>query len=623
VGTVFKLAPNGNGGWTETILHSFRAQSANDGAGPLAGLIMDAAGNLYGATYLGGAGAGGTVFELSTSDGVNWTENVLYSFCSISNCADGVSPIGGVVMDNAGNLYGVTQYAHNGTNTAAVFKLSPGSGVYTATQLAQMCCQPRGGLTMDAAGNLYGNTTIGGSANEGTVFELVPTGGGYAFEVLYTFCTQPLCPDSSNPAADLIVDSFGNLYGTTEGGAYGNPVAFKLSPPTGNGWTYTVLSPIPATTSNLNPSALTMDTAGNLYGTYPAAGSFGGHVFKLSPGANGYTGTVVYTFCSLSNCADGGNPQSGVIIDAAGNLYGTTTNGGNVNNVICSDWGSGCGVIFQLSANGSPTLSVSKSGGGSGTVTSTPQGIDCGATCIASFAPGTQVTLTATAASGSQFAGWGGACSGTGTCTLTMNSSQNVAANFTQITYPLSVSEIGNGIVASSPGAINCPSTCSANFQVGTQVTLTATPAAGWAFTGWSGACSGTGTCTLTMNSSQSVSATFTQNLSYSLSVSLIGGPGGKVTSAPSGIDCGSTCSTSFAAGTQVTLTASPAKGWGLAGWGGVCNGIGGCTVTLNASTSVSASFSTLFGSVAGPVMTSPSDAPALPPALIGPLPND
>jgi hypothetical protein len=189
--------------------------------------------------------------------------------------------------------------------------------------------------------------------------------------------------------------------------------------------------------------------------------------------------------------------------------------------------------------------------------------------------------------------------------------------------FEVTVSEMGGGKVTSSPSGIDCPTGCSAILPAGTQVTLTATPAHDWTFTGWGGACSGTGTCTLTMNSSQSVGATFTHNFVYAVLVSVVGNAGGKVTSSPTGIDCGTTCRASFAPGAQVTLTASPAKGWGFAGWGDACNGIGGCTVTLDACTNVSASFSTLFGSVADPVVTSPSDAPALPPALIGPLPND
>jgi Divergent InlB B-repeat domain len=226
---------------------------------------------------------------------------------------------------------------------------------------------------------------------------------------------------------------------------------------------------------------------------------------------------------------------------------------------------------------------------GSGTVTSSPSGINCPSTCSAGFAAGTPVTLTATPASGWVFSSWGGACSGNGGCTVTMNSPQSVSATFVQA-VPLSVSVTGSGTVTSSPSGISCPSSCGANFAPGTQVTLTATPASGWKFNGWSGACGGTGTCSVTMNSAQSVTATFVQ-LTYTLAVSLTGS--GSVTSNPAGISCPSTCSASFNSGTPVTLTATPASGMSFIGWSGACSGTGSCSVTMSAAESVSAAFTT------------------------------
>ena len=206
---------------------------------------------------------------------------------------------------------------------------------------------------------------------------------------------------------------------------------------------------------------------------------------------------------------------------------------------------------------------------GSGTVASSPPGINCPSTCGAGFAGGTPVTLTATPASGFSFSGWGGACSGSAGCTVTMNSPQSVSATFVQ-DVALSVSVTGSGAVTSSPTGISCPSSCSANFAPGTPVILTATPASGWKFNGWSGACSGTGTCSVTMNSAQSVTATFTQII-YPLALSLTGS--GSVTSNPTGISCPSTCSASFNSGTPVTLTATPAQGMSFIGWSGACSG--------------------------------------------------
>jgi FG-GAP-like repeat/Divergent InlB B-repeat domain/FG-GAP repeat len=173
-------------------------------------------------------------------------------------------------------------------------------------------------------------------------------------------------------------------------------------------------------------------------------------------------------------------------------------------------------------------LTVSKIG--TGTVTSSPAGISCGATCSANFTSGTGVTLTASPLAGSTFSGWsGGGCSGTGSCTVIMSAAQTVTATFAAAagSYALTVSKIGTGTVTSSPAGINCGATCSASFTSGTGVTLTASPTAGWTFSGWSGGgCSGTGTCTVTMSAAQSVTASFARDMG-SLSVSLGGLPAG------------------------------------------------------------------------------------------------
>ena len=157
-------------------------------------------------------------------------------------------------------------------------------------------------------------------------------------------------------------------------------------------------------------------------------------------------------------------------------------------------------------------LTVTKSGAGAGTVTSTPAGINCGNTCSAAFASGTSVTLTAAAATGSTFAGWNGACTGTGACTVTMTAARAVTATFNAATtFPLSVTRMGTGTgtVNSTPTGINCGTACSANYATGTSVTLTAAAASGSTFAGWSGACSGTGTCTVSMTAARNVTATF------------------------------------------------------------------------------------------------------------------
>jgi len=170
-------------------------------------------------------------------------------------------------------------------------------------------------------------------------------------------------------------------------------------------------------------------------------------------------------------------------------------------------------VVAQiLGPSTSLGLTVTKSGAGAGTVTSTPAGITCGSACSATYASGTSVTLTAMAATGSTFAGWSGACTGTGACTVTMTAARAVAATFNAATiFPLSVTRMGTGTgtVTSTPTGINCGTACSANYATGTSVTLTAAAASGSTFAGWSGACSGTGTCTLSMTAARNVTATF------------------------------------------------------------------------------------------------------------------
>jgi hypothetical protein len=258
----------------------------------------------------------------------------------------------------------------------------------------------------------------------------------------------------------------------------------------------------------------------------------------------------------------------------------------NVYNLV-HNWASGAG--------GNAELSVTVSG--SGTVTSSPPGISCGSTCSSSFADGTQVTLTANPGSGSIFTGWGGACSGTGSCVVTIDAPESVTATFAQA-YTLSVSDTGGGTVTSSPSGISCGSTCGANFASGTQVTLSETPASGYNFSGWNGACSGASShCVVSMNAAESVTATFTQ-ITYALSVSVSGN--GTVTSSPSGISCGSTCSANFASGTQVTLSETPTTGYSFSGWSGACSGTGSCVVMMSAAESATAIFALSGGGGGG-----------------------
>ena len=196
MGTVFRLKPTSKGQWSARTLYSFCAQAGcADGSDPAHDLLLDASGNLYGVTGAGGgAGNPGVVFKLSASPNASWHQTVLHAFCAAPDCADGQSPSGGLVMDSAGNLYGTT-YGGGGNGYGVVFELSPGSAGWTYQVLNDFCWQdscgdgrnPQAGLIIDSAGNLYGTTTAGGSYGYGVVFELRPTSTGWSPTVLYSF----------------------------------------------------------------------------------------------------------------------------------------------------------------------------------------------------------------------------------------------------------------------------------------------------------------------------------------------------------------------------------------------------------------------------------------------------
>ena len=347
-GTVFELSPGTGGTWTEKGLYDFGATST-DGAHPLSPLVLDSKGNLYGTTYQGGTWGLGTAFELSPGTGGAWTEKVLHSFGG--TLTDGEVPEAGLIFDSKGNLYGTTEaggaydntYAGASNGLGTVFELSPGTGgawtekvLYSFSYLSQTDgYYPMAGLVFDSKGNLYGTTSDGGSGQDleggGTVFELSPVGAGWTEKVLYSFGGG--ATNGYRPLGGVIVDSAGNLYGTDTAGGNGfglDGTLFELSP-VGGGWALNVLHSFGAyTTDGINPTSnLIMDANGNLYGTTNAGGAYGaGMVFELKPGTGGggWTEDVLHSFDL--NGTDGANPYAGLIFDALGNLYGTTEFGG-------------------------------------------------------------------------------------------------------------------------------------------------------------------------------------------------------------------------------------------------------------------------------------------------------
>jgi len=332
-GTVFELTPPGNGitHWTETILYAFQGGTA-DGASPATALVFDAAGNLYGTTNADGASNKGTIFKLSppTEAGGAWTESVLYNFA-------GENPTSGLALDSEGNLYGEASQPE-------IYELSPPSagGAWTFSVLRTFTNQsqgtnPIGGLTMDKAGNLYGTSMTGGNAAKegcpvntcGLVFELVKpvTGSTWGERVLYGFTGQN--GDGATPYGGVVFHGGNNLYGTTINGGNGDGVGtvFELSAGSGS-WTETILYDFNATAGHGPEAGVVFDHSGNLYSTLYSGLDGGGEVFELSPPTE--TGNP-WTFTDLfdTNCGDDGcNIASGLLVNKAGVLLGTTTDGG-------------------------------------------------------------------------------------------------------------------------------------------------------------------------------------------------------------------------------------------------------------------------------------------------------
>ncbi|MGO9650107.1 MAG: choice-of-anchor tandem repeat GloVer-containing protein [Terriglobales bacterium] len=351
------------------VLYSFGANGPSDGYDSLGKLLRDAQGNLYGTTAGGGSGTSGTVFELSPSSGGNWTETILYNFCSQPSCSDGAYPGAGLVSDQAGNLYGSTLGGGASLIWGAVFELSPPSapgGSWTETVLWSFGgdsegdgCGPRK-LIFDAAGNLYGTTSNCGTGAHpsGTVFELSPASDGTWTEtLLYTFNgTNKINPYGSYPVAGVTFDNAGNIYGTTSfGGKLFGGTVYELSPNPSGGWSETVLHAFSEESMYSPLSALAFDQEGNLYGTASRGGVSGngcgqygcGGIFKLTKTSGGWSKASL-SFTGLN----GGSPAAGVILDQKHKTaYGTTQYGGaNANGTVFSAHGATVGVLYSFCA---------------------------------------------------------------------------------------------------------------------------------------------------------------------------------------------------------------------------------------------------------------------------------
>ena len=251
-------------------------------------------------------------------------------------------------------------------------------------------------------------------------------------------------------------------------------------------------------------------------------------------------------------------------------------------------------VTAEFSALPPQTQSLTVSVTGNGNVVSSPTGINCGNDCFHEYQHGQNVTLTATPDDGFVFVGWGGDCSGTSSCSVPMNTTRTATAEFreaTTETFDLTVTSGANGSITSNPSGINCGSDCTESYGDGTNVTLTANPDDGYQLAEWTGDCSGTGACNLSMIQNRVVSATFEEIPTTDVTLSVSATNGGVVTSSPSGINCGSDCQADYPLNTAVNLIATPNAGYKLQGWGDDCSGNVACELTMTEDKSVTATF--------------------------------
>lgn len=351
-GTVFELMLV-NGKWKQKVLHRFE-NDGRDGYYPAARLIFDAVGNLYGTTSAGGADGVGTVFELMPEKNGKWKEKILHSF--LSTYADGWAPEASVTFDASGNLFGTTISggAYDGA-WGTVFTLKPGAKGHWSEKVIHNFeyngtdgYNPRSNVIFDRFDNLYGTTVVGGTTTNGTVFEMSPgKDGSWTEQVLYNFTGGS---DGSLATTGLIFDAAGSLYSTALAGGSsqcpgGCGTVFKLTPGTKREWTFTAIYSFDQTDGESPDGSLIFDPQGNLYGTTNGGGAYGsdcnypgcGTVFELTPGSGGtWTETVLHSFNNSGG--DGYQPYGNLVMDTAGNLYGTTSSGGAY----------GYGTVFEV-----------------------------------------------------------------------------------------------------------------------------------------------------------------------------------------------------------------------------------------------------------------------------------
>ena len=361
---------------TETVLFNFQYDFNYDvGFSPLANLTFDSAGNLYGTNFLGGVDDRGTAYELSPGAGGIWTATVLHDFGTIDD--DGNRPTSTLAFDSAGNLYGTCTGGGSATN-GTVFQIKPGAGgtwsertIYSfGHRTTKDGWDPNGQVTLDSSHHLFGTTIQGGGLQEvGFVFELTPEASGIWSETKpYVFGENPAV--GAPTYVGVILDSAGNLYGSSfETADGGGGAVYKLSPASGGGWTSSALHTFGSGTDGANPGAIVFGPGGAIFGATYAGGTYGGGtIFELTPNAGGgWSETILHSF---GNGSDGSSPFYAPVIDAAGNVYGSTEAGGT----------AGVGIVFQLTpSHGAWTETILHNFTSDGTDGYSPNGLTLGA----------------------------------------------------------------------------------------------------------------------------------------------------------------------------------------------------------------------------------------------------
>lgn len=355
-GTVFELKRSQDG-WKEQVLYSFAG--GKDGAFPAAGLTFDTSGNLYGTTASGGTGYG-TVFKLAPNSQGGWTERVIYSF-DYGN--GGAAPAADLVLDAHGNLYGTASQGGSGGNSCnasgcgTVFELTPqpdGSWAETTIHIFEQNSSdgivPSSGVILDSAGNVFGMTLYGGAGRCsggvygidgcGSVYELTPNSGGWTETILYNFVQG--CGFGIHPSGGLFFDKAGHLRGTSQAGGDGFGTVVQLYDSQKNSRQQSGLHLFYGNPDGMNPvGRLAVDATGKLFGVTSSGGANRtGIIFELRPSKDAWKETILHSF---GGTGDGATPQAGLVLDSKGRLYGTTQYGGS--GTACNQ---GCGTVFEV-----------------------------------------------------------------------------------------------------------------------------------------------------------------------------------------------------------------------------------------------------------------------------------